>query len=172
MKKLGYALLCSAMVFGITACGSSDTSSKENSADEKEVEEQETKSEYGVNETADVDGVKYTVTGVERSAGFSYNTPESGKEYVIVSVTIENESDEKIDYNPYYFKMLNSQGQEESTAFVVDLENELNSGDLAVGGNVSGKLCFEEPAGDTGLKLNVYADIFSDEPTYVFNLNV
>ena len=58
MKKLGYALLCSAMVFGITACGSSDTSSKEDSADEEEVEEQETKSEYGVNETSDVDGVK------------------------------------------------------------------------------------------------------------------
>lgn len=39
MKKLGYSLLCSAMVLGITACGSSDTSSKDDSADEKEVEE-------------------------------------------------------------------------------------------------------------------------------------
>lgn len=172
MKKLGYAVLCGAMMLGITACGSSDSSSEDSSTDEKEVEEQETKSEYGVNETADVDGIKYTVTGVERSAGFSYNTPESGKEYVIVSVTIENASDEKIDYNPYYFKMLNSQGQEESTTFVVDLENELNSGDLAVGGTVSGKLCFEEPAGDTGLKLNVYSNILSDEPTHIFNLNV
>ena len=154
MKKLGYAVLCGAMMLGITACGSSDSSSEDSSTDEKEVEEQETKSEYGVNETADVDGIKYTVTGVERSAGFSYNTPESGKRSnVIVSVTIENASDEKIDYNPYYFKMLNSQGQEESTTFVVDLENELNSGDLAVGGTVSGKLCFEEPSRRYGFKI-------------------
>lgn len=35
MKKLGYALLCSAMVFGITACGSSDTSNKDDSTEEK-----------------------------------------------------------------------------------------------------------------------------------------
>ena len=82
MKKLGYALLCGVMALGMTACESSNEASEDNATKEKKVEEQETKSEYGVNETADVDGVKYTVTGVERSAGFSYNTPESGKEYV------------------------------------------------------------------------------------------
>lgn len=163
MKKLVSLLMVMGLCLSLSACSSQTES--------EPTESQEEKSVYGVQEVANVDDVEYTVTAVERNAGFSYNTPESGNEYVIVTVNIQNNGDEKISYNPYDFKMLNSQGQEEDVTFVVDLENELNSGDLTSGGSVSGKICFEEPAGDTGLQLNLYTNIFDEEPTCSFQLS-
>ena len=166
MKKILSGFLALTCLLGISACASDE----ESSFKEQEVTQEEKKSEYALNETADIDGVKYTLTAVERNSGFSYNTPESGKEYVIVTVSIENGSEDKIDYNSYNFKMLNSQGQEIDNAFVVDLENQLDFGELTPGGNITGRMCFEEPAGDSGLKLNLYTNIFNEEPDCTFVL--
>lgn len=166
MKKILSVFLVLTCLLGMSACSSDEEPSTEGG----EVKQEEQKSEYALNETAEIEGVKYTLTAVERNSGFSYNTPESGKEYVIVTVSIENGSEDKVDYNPYNFKMLNSQGQEIDNAFVVDLDNQLDSGELTPGGSITGRMCFEEPAGDTGLKLNYYDNIFNEEPSCSFVL--
>lgn len=166
MKKILSGFLVLTCLLGMSACSSDEEPSTEGG----EVKQEEQKSEYALNETAEIEGVKYTLTAVERNSGFSYNTPESGKEYVIVTVSIENGSEDKVDYNPYNFKMLNSQGQEIDNAFVVDLDNQLDSGELTPGGSITGRMCFEEPAGDTGLKLNFYDNIFNEEPRCSFVL--
>lgn len=48
--------------------------------------------------------------------------------------------------------MENSNGQEEDVAFTIDVDASLNSGNLTPGGMAEGRVVFEEPVGDTGLK--------------------
>ena len=119
---------------------------------------QNQKTEYNQGEEAILGKGAITVTNVERSQGSQYNKPASGKEFVIVHVKIENKGNENLSYNPYYFKMQNSQGQQESTTFTtIDQDTALNRGELIAGGTVEGTLTFEEKIGDTGLIL-VYND--------------
>lgn len=73
-----------------------------------------------------------------KTTGSEFDTAKEGYEYVIVSVKIENKSDEKISYNPFDWKVENSNGQEVDTAFTT-----VNS--------------------DTGLKLNYYYNSLFDE---------
>lgn len=83
---------------------------------------------------------------------------------MIVAIKIENKSDEKISYNSFDWKMENSNGQEVDTAItIVNTDTALNSGDLNAGGVVEGTLAFEQPQGDTGLKLNYYYNALFDE---------
>ena len=127
---------------------SSSTSSKENE-----------KIEYNQGEEAILGNGAITITNVERLQGGKYSKPKAGKEYVVVSLKIENKGKENLSYNPYYFKMQNSQGQQESCTFTMDIneDTQLNSGELIPGGSIEGTLVFEEPKGDAGLAL-IYND--------------
>lgn len=118
----------------------------------------EQKTEYNQGEEAILGDGAIIVTKVEKSKGKNYDKPATGKEYVIVHVTIENKGKDKLSYNPYDFKMQNSQGQQESITFTtVDQDTALHSGELIAGGKISGTITFEEPIGDTGLIL-IYSD--------------
>lgn len=155
-------------IIGVVAGGGSDeatsktsSSKKEDSAAKEETEEQK---EFSQDETVTFKDVDFTVTNVEKTSGSEFDTAKEGYEYVIVFVKIENKSDEKISYNPFDWKMENSNGQEEETTFTtVDTDTALNSGDLNAGGVVEGSLAFEQPQGDTGLKLNYYYNALFDE---------
>lgn len=134
-------------------------SQKEDSATKKEE-----KTEFSQSETVTFKGVDFTVTNVEKTTGSEFDTAKDGHEYVIVTIKIENKSDEKISYNSFDWKMENSNGQEVDTAItIVNTDTALNSGDLNAGGVVEGTLAFEQPQGDTGLKLNYYYNALFDE---------
>ncbi len=90
---------------------------------------------------------EFVVNSVKRSGAFGYNTPKSGKEYVIVNVTIRNLGNNEVSYNPFDFKVQDANGAQESEAIVV-LDDSLNSGTLAAGGKVTGSMPFEVPVGD------------------------
>jgi hypothetical protein len=115
----------------------------------------EEKTEYAVNEPATVDQRTVTVTNVHRnySTGNPYLTPESGKEFVVVTVEITNNSQETLSYNTFDFKMQDSNGVQQSESLTALSDGKLNSGSLAPGGKVTGKLAYEVPSGDKGLKL-------------------
>lgn len=119
---------------------------------------QEEKTEYNQGEEAILGDGAITVTNVEKSQGSEWDKPKSGKEFVIVYVTIENKGSNNLSYNPLYFKMQNSQGQQESMTFTtIDQDTALQSGELIPGGKVSGTITFEQPKDDTGLVL-IYSD--------------
>lgn len=121
---------------------------------EEDIEPEEEKEEFKTNEKIEFEGRVLEVTDIEYSNGSDFDEPKDGMEYVIVSVLIENNSDKELSYNPYDFKMQNSQGQIESQAFtIIDKETSLSSGKLAPGGNVSGTVVWEQPKDDDGLKL-------------------
>ncbi len=57
-----------------------------------------------------------------------------------------------------------------SESFIVLSEGKLNSGSLAPGGKVMGKLTYEVPKDDAGLKLLYQSFSFFDNKTVTFNL--
>jgi len=118
-------------------------------------------------EVATFKGVEYSVIGVKKGAGSSYSKPAAGKEFVFVTVKIVNKSTQKISYNSYDWKMQNSSGQEDDTAYYSSSSiKEFESGDLLAGGTYSGVLVFEETKNDSALKLSMYSsEYYSDEPS-------
>lgn len=173
MKGLiGFAVL---VVIGIIASGGgedstepvSKTASEETSSEtdsETNTKEEPAKEVFAINEAVQLGDNVLTVTAVEKSAGSDFDVPKQGHEYVIVSVQIENAGEENITYNPFDFKMANSQGQIVDTGFItVDSDTALSSGELAPGGKVSGTISFEQPAGDAGLQLQYVPSFWSDK---------
>lgn len=139
-----------------------------NAADKKDEE----KTEFAVNEKATFDDKSITVTEVQRNydTGNQFSQPESGKEFVIVTVAITNDGDGTLDYNTFNFKLQDSNGVQQNEAFSALSEGKLNSGSLAAGGKVSGKLAYEVPKDDAGLKL-LYQDFsFFDNKAITFKL--
>jgi hypothetical protein len=117
-----------------------------------------------VGEENKLDDTTVTMVKVVRSAGNSFDKPKAGKEFIIVTVLIKNGGTGTISYNPYDFKMRNSQGQQESQTFsTIDSDTALESGELAGGGTVQGTIIFEEPKGDTGLILVYQPNIFLEK---------
>ncbi len=116
--------------------------------------------EYAVGDTIKISDYTMTVNKVERNwqSPADYDTPESGKEYVLAEVTITNEGQSSISYNTFDFKMQDSDGVQKSEAITMS-DNKLNSGDLAPAGKVTGNLVFEVPKDDAGLKL-LYSPTF------------
>lgn len=134
----------------------SDNNVDENTNDNNQENDasDEGKTEFGVNEEIEFENRIIEVTDIEYSQGGDFDTPKDGMEYVIVTVSITNNSDDELSYNPFHFKMQNSNGQIESQTFtIVDSDTSLSSGDLASGGNVSGTIAFEQPVDDPDLKL-------------------
>lgn len=113
---------------------------------------------YSLGEEATLGSGSIIVTQVEKSSGDWLNKPKTGKEFVVVHVTIKNNGSLNLSYNPWYFKVQNSQGQQESITFsTIDSDTSLSAGELISGGTVSGTIVFEEPVDDQNLIL-IYQD--------------
>lgn len=157
MKKFLTLIISIFVLFGVTGCFSEEV---DNVTDKNG----NVKKSFNINETAVFSDVHYTVTNVEYSNGDDWNEPANGKQYVIVTIKIENKSNEKVSYNVYDFAMLNSQGQEDESSFsTIDSDTNLSSGELVSGGSKTGTIVFEEDKNESSLKLLYYSDIFWDE---------
>lgn len=158
MKKISKLFITIFILFGLTWCLSetSNNSVKDINGNEK--------TSFSLNETAVYNDVEYIVTNVEYSNGDEWDKPADGKQFVIVTVSIKNNSSEKISYNVYDWKMLNSQGQEDDEIFTtIDNDTNLGSGDLISGGSKTGTIVFEEDKNESSLKLLYFANSFWDE---------
>lgn len=167
-KKVNSILLAIFLVGGLTFIGCSSEGVDNNKKSEAT---EETKDTYAINEEAKIKDVSVTVTNVEKSAGSDYDKPKDGMEYVIVTVKIKNLGKDKISYNPFDYKMKNSQGQITTQAFtIVDSDSTLSSGELSEGGEISGTIAFEQPKDDAGLELQYTENMFTDK-VIKFKLN-
>lgn len=115
---------------------------------------------YAVGEEAFLNNTSITVTKVEKSNGSEYDKPQSGKEFVILYITIKNIGNSNLSYNPYNFQVQNSQGQlNEPTFTIIDNDTSLQTGELIPNGSISGTIVFEESINDSNLTL-IYQDNF------------
>lgn len=173
-KKWWVWVLIVIVLIGIggAAGGDKNNTATNTSTSSPQAEKAEDKTEFKINEVATFDDKSITVTEVQRNydTGNQFAQPESGKEFVIVTVNITNNSDSTLDYNTYEFKMQDSNGVQQSEALMALSDGKLNSGSLAKGGKVTGKLAYEVPKDDTGLKLLYQSFGFFDNKTITFNL--
>lgn len=148
------------VIIGMASDGSSTEPTKvgENNSENSQAQEQQ--KEYKVADVVKLGEREFVVNSVRRSGPFNYNTPDAGKEYVIVNVTIRNLGKDEVSYNPYDFKMQDANGAQESSAFAT-LDDSLNSGTLAPNGRVTGSMPFEIPTG-TDAKLIFQPSFWSD----------
>lgn len=170
---IGAVILLFVIVGALSGGSSTSNNNTADNGDESSSQSsEEVKTEYMVGETASFDNKSITVTNVERnySTGNQFAQPESGKEFVIVTVDIVNNSDSTLDYNTYEFKMQDSNGVQQNESLMALSEGKLNSGSLAKGGKVTGKLAYEVPQGDMGLKLLYQNFSLFDNKTITFNL--
>lgn len=101
--------------------------------------------------------VNYTVLNVETSNGTKYRKPKKDNHFLIVTIKIENESDNKIKYSYENWKMINSLENETSRIVTaINAGKSLTSGSLVSNGEKIGSLVFEEPIGDENLQLKFY----------------
>lgn len=130
----------------------------------------EQKTDVAINETATIDQVDQTITNVEYTNQLDeYMFAQEGSQFVIVTIRIENKSDEEYDYNALNYRMKNDQGQI-NNEYMYSIDNALNSGSLASQGSIEGRLIFEEPLDQTNLQILYYDNIFSDEVAMTFHL--
>lgn len=130
------------------------------------------KTTFAVGEKATFDDKSITLTSIQRNydTGNQFSQPESSKEFVLVNVEIDNNGSDSMDYNSYEFKMQDSNGVQLNEAPTALSDGQLDSGSLAAGGKVTGKMVFEVPKGDAGLKLLYQSFSFFSNKTITFNL--
>lgn len=151
-------------IAGSSANNSSTTTTGSNSNSSSSTSSEDLNKIYSVGEEATLGSGSVTVTKVEKSNGTTYNKPKSGKEFVIVYITIKNNGNTNLSYNPFYFKVQNSQGQQEDKTFtIVDQDTALQSGELIPGGTVSGTVVFEQPVNDSNLTLIYQDNVWSNK---------
>ncbi|MEK7281760.1 MAG: DUF4352 domain-containing protein [Chloroflexota bacterium] len=98
-----------------------------------------------VGESAVLEGLKVTLTDAERTLSIGqFQRAEGGKEFVIMSLRLENVDTKTHSYNAFYFRIQTAGGQVLDPGFVL-VEPSLDSGDLVAGGKVEGKVGFETP---------------------------
>jgi hypothetical protein len=155
------------IVVGAIAAGGSGEEEPEKVASNKATEANATpkeQKEFKIGDTVQLGDNVLTVTKVDKSAGDEFDKPKQGNEYVIVHVRIENKGKEKIDYNPFDFKLQNSNGQLVDAAITsIGGNTALEAGQLTPGGKVEGSITFEAPKGDTKLQLQYTPSFWSDK---------
>ncbi|MBS5951182.1 MAG: DUF4352 domain-containing protein [Clostridium sp.] len=165
-------LLLAFILIGSLGSGEKDKDSNTDSTPQSETTDNnktdDTKEFYSVGEEVKLGDNILIINSVEKSNGSEWDKPKDGNEFVIVSVTIKNGGSSEISYNPFDFKMQNSQGQITDQAFTtINNDTSLSSGKLAAGGSVSGSIAFEQPTGDSALVLKYKSNIFSNKEIQV-----
>ena len=142
---------------------------------QKEEEEKEAnrKKDFTQNETATYKDVEYSIVKVEKTKGTNeYFQAKDGYEYVKITVKIENKSNEKISYNSIDWKLVNSDGAEDTFGAITTEDDVLlSSGNLDPQGKVEGVMIWEEKIGDNNLRLRYYNTIVDKDYTLQFKLD-
>lgn len=148
---------------------STATSSSQAKSSSKKKEVNPLTKVYKVGQTASYKGYEIKVNSVKFNQGDDFNKPDSGKQYVIVNITITNHTNESQNYNPYDFK-LNADGNNTYvTEIITNVDNTLESGSLDKGAKVTGNLVGQAKTSAKKLQLQYKTSIWNDN-TVKFNL--
>ncbi len=102
-------------------------------------------------------GVIYSVSSAKVVDGTEYRKAKNGYEFILVNISLENNSDEKVKYGYKNWRMSNSKDKETGRIFTpVNATTALYNGTLFVGSTKKGSLVFEQPKDDEALVLNFY----------------
>jgi hypothetical protein len=158
---------------GHTSSSSNSSSSSGTSTSDSQNSSGNTVAKVG--QTITVDSVATTLLSVHKLSVGAYDVPpKSGDEYIVVQVKIVNTGSSEVAYNEFDFHAENGSGNvtDSTIAASYNPNNELNYGNLAAGGSVTGDIPFEVPTGDHQAKLTWQPSIFGNSTTYSWNLGL
>ena len=104
------------------------------------------------------DGMEIKINSVNYSSGEDYNDPDSGKQFVIVNVTLTNTGSKTLDYNPYDYKLSDNGNNVDFDSYLTSVTDELHSGTLSPNATVTGSLVGQATVGSS-LKLVSFNEI-------------
>jgi len=107
-----------------------------------------------VGESAVLEGMEVTLTKVDRMTRIGFLAAATGKEFVIITVKMENVDTKTHRYEERDFRIQTAGGQV-LDRLVVSVEPRLGPGDLVAGGRVEGTVAFEAPI-ETGHQYILY----------------
>lgn len=174
-KRIWFIILVIIVLFVVFASmnGGGDDSAKKvdsESSSKSSKAASSTQKTFNVGDTAEYQGIRFKVNSVNYTDGDpDVDQPDSGKRYVVANITITNNSDDKVDYNPYDYKLDDNGNQTDFDETVSNVNDELNDGTLSKGGSVTGNLVGQANTNDT-LKLIYSGNMFSNKEHVVFNL--
>lgn len=150
---LGILFVVLIIVGAISSGSKSKTTKVAESDNSKPQQAQQVQKEYKVGDVVKLGDREFVVNSTKRSKTISYSTAKTGKEYMIMNVTIQNRGSDEVSFNTFDFKIQDINGAQTSAdASSYSLEDSLNSGTLAPNGKITGSLAFEIPEG-TNAKL-------------------
>ncbi len=173
-------LLLALMVVAIVSGSSNETAQSGGGGGEEEDKKATSKNKKGgadkvgqqqiaVGETAELEDQNFSVAEVERnySPRDQFSRAEAGNEFMRVWVYIENTSSRPVSFNPFDFKVQESNGIQQTPGFMGEVPYRFESGELAPEGRVEGNLLFEGPQNDNNLKLIYETNMFRGETVTV-----
>ncbi len=134
--SLGLAVLLGG---GLAACGSTTDAPSSSSEPKKE----DTVYAFG-EEVIGKSKMAVIVHSIEETtdSGSDFAKITEGKKHVIIDVTLTNNSDKELPYNPFYFSVKSEAGIQSTIALSL-IDGTLQSGTLAPGDLVRGKVVLE-----------------------------
>ncbi|RSU07597.1 DUF4352 domain-containing protein [Vagococcus elongatus] len=149
-KRWWFIVIVIILAFGLIGSALGDDKDEAKKVDTKEEvktktvsnkeNEQEEEKIFRVGDTVDLKGYQIKVNSVDFSNGSEFITPDEGKQFIIVNLTITNKTGERQSYNPLDYSLV-ANGNSETAGFTfLDGVETMNSGDLDPEATVTGNL--------------------------------
>ena len=134
MKRIISLLLVLLLGLSLAACSNEEEGKEESLSDKV----------FGLNETADLDGLKFTVTKAEERSQ-EYLEAEEGKVYYVLEIEIQNDRDDDFASSSLMcYSIFDEDGREYDTALFTDLNGDLD-GTVEAGGKRVGEIQAKVP---------------------------
>lgn len=175
-KRVWFWILAVIVIAVIFGSAGGDKAKKVSSENTEKTSAKISNETFKVGDTVKADGVTLKLNKVDFNDGSSFSTPDSGKAYVIVNVTITNVDKNKVSYNPLDFKLDDNGNQTDLTELVMDdngnkiTNDDLKYGDLSKGASVTGSM-IGQATKNNKLKLIYTGSLFSNNEKITFDLN-
>ena len=162
MKKILLSGFILALPLLFTGCGSSTTTNQSQTSTVNK--------EYAVKEVIKLKNHQLVVNSAVKNwkSSNEFDQPQStANMFVLVNVTLTKTSNEKVDFNPYGFKLEDDTGVQRDTTFTT-VSNQLESATLSPNGKTSGNLVFEAKKASKKLLLHYEGSTWSgDQPAVI-----
>ncbi|HEX6122452.1 MAG TPA: DUF4352 domain-containing protein, partial [Ktedonobacterales bacterium] len=130
----------------------------------------------GVGAMITISDVACTLLSVRSIGGDDIVKPKAGNHFIVVHITLTNNSSSEVHYNPFDFHIESGDGNitdhEIITPSTYTANNELHDGALAPGGTVTADLIFQVATGDHQAKLTWQPSFFGSDTDYVWLLGL
>lgn len=125
----------------------------------------ETPTTFGVGDTAEYNGVVVTLNSIEESNGSDFNTPTDGNVFLLVNITIENNTDSDLTVSSLMSFSAYQDGFATSMSLsaLLEKDGEQLDGTIAPGKKIQGTIGYEVPADYSEFEINYQADVWDDE---------